>query len=233
MSPGRHGTARPMKQTAAFQARRMLRRFLLWAGNPLAEGGRLWWGERGDATNRRWFDGLTVDRVYALATTDWLRPVLAALAWAGLRRNEWWTLRVGDVNLSMDRPSIVVTRKGGRPQELPVARAVVNALRRFVVGREPNDRVDPGCHQRVYDDVEALGVPLDLKVAPHDLGRPFGRVLYNEKGVDVNEIRPLFGHATTEQTLYYIGAVSDKMRAAGQLFDSPRPTLATAVSGGP
>ena len=233
VGPGRHGERRPMKQPAAFQALWMLRGFLKWAGNPVADRDRLWRGKRGDATNRRWFDGLTLDRMYASAPSDRVRLVLASLGWAGLRRNELWLLKVGDVNLSMDRPTIVVTRKGGRRQELPVARAVANALRPFVVGRPSAARVFPGCYQLIYDDVETLGALLGLKVAPHDLRRTFGRVLYYEMDVDVNEIRSLYGHATTEQTLYYIGAVSDKMRAAVERFDSPRPTLALAVPGGP
>ena len=233
VGPGRHGERRPMKQPAAFQALWMLRGFLKWAGNPVADRDRLWRGKRGDATNRRWFDGLTLDRMYASAPSDRVRLVLASLGWAGLRRNELWLLKVGDVNLSMDRPTIVVTRKGGRRQELPVARAVANALRPFVVGRPSAARVFPGCYRLIYDDVETLGALLGLKVAPHDLRRTFGRVLYYEMDVDVNEIRSLYGHATTEQTLYYIGAVSDKMRAAVERFDSPRPTLALAVPGGP
>jgi integrase len=233
VGPGRHGERRPMKQPSAFQALWMLRGFLRWSGNPVADRDRLWRGKRGDATSRRWFDGLTLDRMYAVAQSDRVRLVLAALGWAGLRRNELWLLKVGDVNLSMDRPTIVVTRKGGRRQELPVARAVANALRPFVVGRQSEARVFPGCYQLIYDDVETLGAALGLKVAPHDLRRTFGRVLYYEMDVDVNEIRSLYGHATTEQTLYYIGAVSDKMRAAVQRFDGPRPTLAQTIPGGP
>ncbi len=128
---------------------------------------------------------------------------------------------------------MVVTRKGGRRQELPIARAVANALRPFVLGRAPTDRAYPRCYQGVYNDVETLAAPLGLKASPHDLRRTFGRVLYYEKGVDVNEIRSLYGHATTEQTLYYIGAVSDKMRAAVERFDSPRPTPAIPVPVGP
>jgi integrase len=233
VGPGRHGERRPMKQPSAFQALWMLRGFLGWAGNPVAGLERLWHGQRGDATNRRWFDGATLDHMFGAASSDRLRLVLAALGWAGLRRNELWLLKVGDVNLSMDRPAIVVTRKGGRRQELPVARTVANALRPFVVARPSDARVYPGCYQLIYDDVGTMGEPLGLKVAPHDLQRTYGRILYYEMRVDVNELRSLYGHATTEQTLYYIGAVSDKMRAAVERFDRPRPTLALAVPGGP
>ena len=69
--------------------------------------------------------------------------------------------------------------------------------------------------------------------SPHDLRRTFGRILCYEKGVDINEIRSLYGHAATEQTLDRIGAVSDKMRAAVERFDSPRPKPVLAGSGSP
>ncbi len=230
--PGRYGERQRMKQPSAFQALWTLRGFLKWARCPLANRESLWRGKRGDATNRRWFDGGTLDRMYVIAPSDRHRLVLSLLGWAGLRRNELWTLLTGDVNLSMDRPAIVVTRKGGRRQELPIARAVANALRPFVVGRAATARVYPHCYQGIYNDVEALGTRLGIRAAPHDLRRSFGRVLYYEKGVDVNEIRSLYGHATTEMTLYYIGAVSDKMRAAVQRFDDPHPVPVLPVAGG-
>jgi hypothetical protein len=60
-----------------------------------------------------------------------------------------------------------------------------------------------------------------------------GGILFYEKGVDINEIGSLSGHATTEMTLYYIGAVSDKMRVAVQRFDDPHPVHVLPVAGGP
>ena len=228
---GRHGTPLRLKQPAAFQALWTLRGFLGYFRVPAATKDALWRGKRGDATGRRWFDGPTLDRMYAVAGSDRHRLVLAGLGWAGLRRNELWLLSVEDVNLSMDRPSIVVTRKGGRRQELPISRSVANALRPFVVGRRPTERVYPGSYSLIHADVEALGRAVGVKAAPHDLRRTFGRLLYYEKSVDVNEIRSLYGHATTEMTLYYIGAVSDRMRAAVERLDEPRPQPVLPVPG--
>lgn len=233
VGPGRSGRVRPMKQPSAFQALWTLRGFLLWAGNSVADQDGIWRGKRGDARNRRWFDVPTLDRMYEAAPSERHRPVLEALGWAGLRRNELSLLRVGDVNLSMDRPSIVVTRKGGRRQELPIAKAVADALRPFVIGRAPTGRVYPRSYQRIYDDLETLGSLVGVRATPHDLWRTFGRVLFYEKGIGLNEIRSLYGHASTEQSLYYIGALSDKMRAAVESFDSPRRPLAPTIRGGP
>jgi hypothetical protein len=61
----------------------------------------------------------------------------------------------------------------------------------------------------------------------------FGRIFYYEKSVDINEIRSLYGHATTEMTLYYIGAVCDRMRAAVPRFNDPHPVHGFPVAGSP
>jgi hypothetical protein len=61
-------------------------------------------------------------------------------------------------------------------------------------------------------------------VSPHDLRRSFGRILYARE-LNVNTIRALYNHATTEQTLYYIGETLDGMREAVGTFDTPRPRL--------
>ncbi len=219
---GRYGGRLKLRQPSAFQALWVLRGFLAHHRNPIASVDALWRGRRGDATNRRWFDGAALDRMYALARTDRHRLVLAALGWAGLRRGELWRLLVEDANLGMDAPALVVTRKGGRRQELPIARAVANALRPFVLGRPGAARVYPCGRTTIYADVRELGAAIGLRVAPHDLRRTFGRILYYEHRVDINEIRSLYGHATTEMSLYYIGAVSDRMRAAVERFDRPR-----------
>jgi hypothetical protein len=47
--------------------------------------------------------------------------------------------------------------------------------------------------------------------------------------VNVNTIRALYNHATTEQTLYYIGETLDGMREAVGTFDMPRPRTPPAV----
>jgi integrase len=164
---------KPVRSTTAFQAIWHLRNFLREYRNPIAEKEGLWRGKPGDAVNRRWFDCETIDRMYAGAT-ERQRLVLALAAWAGLRRREISSLRVGDVTLTIDNPRMVVTRKGGRRQELPISKAVLNVLRPWIVGRAPEDTVYPQGYFAVQRDVEAIGRIIRRPVSCHDLRRSFG-----------------------------------------------------------
>ncbi len=210
---------RPLRQTTAFQALWTLRGFLGRYGNPISRKEALWRGKRGDATNRRWFTEEQVDLMYSRAPTDQHRLVLVLTAWAGLRRREVAALRVGDVSLTLDDPRMIVTRKGGRRQELPISKAVLNVLRPHVIGRGPEQPVYPASYYCIMRDMEALGRTVGVRCSAHDLRRSFGRMLY-ARNVDINTIRTLYGHATTEMTLYYIGETLDGMRRALDTFST-------------
>lgn len=226
MGPGHYSRkSGPLKQTTAFQALFTLRGFLRWCGNPIAENDAIWRSVRGDATNRRWFDSSTVNRLWAACQSDRERLVVALTAWAGLRRNELFLLRVGDCSLAMDDPRIVVSRKGSKRQELPVGNGVANALRPFVFGRSADERVFPASYNVIDRDLRRVGRRLGIqKVSCHDLRRSFGRMLYHDRNVDVNRIRMLYGHRDAAMTYYYIGAQADDLREAVRSLDvSSRP----------
>lgn len=208
-----------------------MRGFLRAHRSRTAELEGLWRLKRGDATRRRWFTGEVVDRLYSAASSDAHRLAIALTAWAGLRRAEAVSLRVGDVSLVVDAPSIAVTRKGGRRQELPIARSVANALRPFVVGRGVSERVYPKGYSAFARDLRAVGRLAGVgPVAAHDLRRTFGRVLYYERHCDLNTIRVLYGHSSVAMTEYYIGASMDSLRSAVQQLDRPAPLVAPGVA---
>ncbi|MCI4324349.1 MAG: site-specific integrase [Thermoplasmata archaeon] len=228
MGRTRDGKPREIVQPSAFQALFFLRGFLGWAHAGVAKLDPIWRGRRGDATHRRWFSEEQIQRMWDAAPSERHRLVLALGAWAGLRRRELWSLLARDVDLSMDRPALTVTRKGGARKYYPISKAVANALRPFVVGRGPADRVYPLSYRTIYRDVAELAVVLGVPASPHDLRRSFGRILY-ARGVNVNTIRALYNHAATEQTLYYIGETLDGMREVVGTFDAPSPRTLPAV----
>ena len=221
--PG-HYSRRPgrLAPGTAFQALWILRGFLRRHRCEVAEIHGLWRMKRGDATHRRWYDGATVDRLFDLAGSDETRLALALTAWAGLRRREACELLVRDVNLDVAAPSILVTRKGGRRQLLPIARSVANALRPFVIARPADARAYPKSYSALGSDLVRLGRKAGLPgLSAHDLRRTFGRMLYYERHADLNSIRVLYGHASQEMTAYYIGASQDELRSTVQLLDRP------------
>lgn len=220
----------PLRSTTAFQALHTLRGFLAWANSPVAKKEALWRSRRGDATRRRWLPKESLDRLWTACRSDRERLVVAATAWAGLRRNELWALRVGDCRLDADAPSITVTRKGGRHQWLPISRSVADAIRPFSAD-DASARVYPMSYNVIDRDLRRIGARIGLKeISAHDLRRTFGRLLYYEWRQDINDIRSLLGHSTTEMTLYYVGARADTMRRAVDMLAPPTP-LALAQTG--
>jgi integrase len=139
---------------------------------------------------------------------------------------------VGDVALPVDDPRIVVTRKGGRRQELPIGNGVANALRPFVSGRPNDERVFPASYNVIDRDLRRVGGRIGVpRISCHDLRRTFGRMLY-QRGVDINRIRVLFGHRDAAMTYYYIGAESDNLRDAVRQLDLPARAASRPVSVG-
>jgi len=158
------------------------------------------------------------------------RLVPALGAWAGLRRREIGSLTVGDVRMTLDKPLMNVTRKGGVKKDVPISKAVLNAIRPYVLGKPPEARVYPNGYACIQRDVEALGRIVGSRVSCHNLRRSFGRNLY-KRGVDVNRIRAHYNHVTSEIPLYNIGETLDGMREAVELFDPLRPLPAAPILG--
>lgn len=221
MGPGRHGTPVPLAGTSAITALCDLRGFLRWARNPVADIRSVWKMRRADPRNRRWFDSRTLDLLMG-AATDRERLLLALGAWTGLRRREIASLTVADVDTDLGRPTLSVLRKGGARKLLPMSRATANAVRPFVMGRERAAPLYPMSYRTIQADLSAVAVRVGLSaLAAHDLRRSFGRILYREHRVDLNTIRVLYNHRSTEMTLHYIGADSDDMADAVGRFDRP------------
>jgi len=59
---------------------------------------------------------------------------------------------------------------------------------------------------------ERAGFPsLGLRVSHHDLRRTFGRVAH-KAGMDLVQLKNLYGHTSMDQTVHYIGLDEDEMR---------------------
>jgi integrase len=188
--------------------------------------------ERGDTKPKDWRDSATVERLYRACRTDAERLLIAALGWAGLRRGGLHELRVRDVNLDMAHPSVYARMKGGRMVELPIARGVATALRPFILGRSPDDRVWPYHHRGWMATVlhricDRAAVP---RMYPHALRATFGHILRFERGVETETIRQLLGHRDQKTTRICIGEDVVDMRTAVETFDRPRAAPANVAA---
>jgi len=80
---------------------------------------------------------------------------------------------------------------------------------------------------------ERAGFPsLGLRVSHHDLRRTFGR-LAHQAGMDLVQLKNLYGHASLDQTVHYIGLDEDEMRAGlNRLASFIEPMLGAGLPSG-
>ena len=146
------------------------------------------------------------------------RLLIGLEALNGLRRVEVLRLRVGDV--LMDESCLRVLGKGrygGKWRKIPVHPAVMESLRGVTAGRGPEDRVLPlsrsGADSLLQSAVRNSGLAaMGLRVSHHDLRRTFGR-LAHDAGMDLIQLKNLYGHDSMEMTVHYIGLDADEMRS--------------------
>jgi len=120
---------------------------------------------------------------------------------------------------------------GGRKIELPISKAVVNALRPLCVKRAPEERVWPYKHRgQIYAILHRLCDRAEIpRMHPHALRATFGHILRFDRNVEVETIRQLYGHRDTKTTRIYIGADMADMRDTVETWDMPRPKPADRV----
>jgi len=194
-----------------------LRQFLRWARNPVALEARQWRLPAGQPSRRRWLSRSQVVQLYR-GSRGTARLLVGLEALNGLRRVEVLRLRVQDVLL--DEGCLRVLGKGrygGKWRKIPVHPALLEPLRRATSGRGADDRVLPlsrsGADSMLRHAASSSGLSASgVHVSHHDLRRSFGR-LAHLAGMDLVQLKNLYGHETMEMTVHYIGLDADEMRS--------------------
>ena len=194
-----------------------LRQFARWAGNPIALQSSVWKLPSGQPSHRRWLSKKQILRL--LASAQGLEKLLVGLeALNGLRRVE--VLRLRGKDILRDERSLRVLgkgRNGGKWRQIPLNPSLSAILPPFVKGLPADARLIPvgrsGADCLLRRAAERAGFTADgVKVSHHDLRRTFGR-LAHESGMDLIQLKNLYGHASIEMTVHYIGLDADRMRA--------------------
>ncbi len=194
-----------------------LRQLLAWSGNPIAARRNVWALPAGEPTHRRWLSKRQLVRLYR--GSHGLGRLLVALeGFNGLRRVEVLRLKVADV--LFDEGCLRVLGKGhngGKWRKIPMFPAAGALLREAVRGRPLGAPIVPlsrsGADQLLRRGVRSSGLEREgTRVSHHDLRRTFGR-LAHASGMDLVQLKNLYGHASLEMTVHYIGLDSDAMRA--------------------
>ncbi|MGP8158443.1 MAG: tyrosine-type recombinase/integrase [Thermoplasmata archaeon] len=168
------------------------------------------------AGRRRWLAPDQLARLYKFARGR-ERVLVALEGFNGLRRVEVLRLRVKDIDLGRQRLHVLGKgRNGGKWRTLPMSSETAKVLRTLPQGQDPNSRVIPlsqsGADVVLRRASRRAGFPrLGLQVSHHDLRRTFGR-LAHKAGMDLVQLKNLYGHTSLDQTVHYIGLDEDEMR---------------------
>ncbi|HTW77003.1 MAG TPA: site-specific integrase [Thermoplasmata archaeon] len=220
----REYSARRYSPTAGPALLQETRRFLRWAGNPVAEDDALWALPEGDPTTVRW---VTIDQ-FAEAMRS-ARPresaVLALCFLCGLRGVEVDRLRVRNVVLEGPEPSLLVLgkgRSGGKWRRIPLTSLAREYVEPFVLGKEPETKVVLAKLETIQKDVRNASVRAGARFSPHDCRRGFGRAYFDANGrswAAVLSLQRWYGHSRPETTVRYLGIRFDEMRAGIRPFE--------------
>jgi integrase len=212
-----------------------LRRFLRWAHNPLATGRGVWAVPEGSTGRRRWLAPEHLVRLYRAARGR-EQVILALEGFNGLRRVEVLRLRARDIDFGRQRLHVLGKgRHGGKWRTLPMFSETARALRSLPDQDGENSRVVPlspsGADLALRRVATRAGfVRLGLRVSHHDLRRTFGR-LAHKAGMDLVQLKNLYGHTSLDQTVHYIGLDEDEMRAGlDRLANFIEPMLRTQAT---
>jgi integrase len=193
-----------------------LRRFLRWARNPIATKPGLWTLPEESTGRRRWLTPDQLARLYTAARGR-ERVLVALEGFNGLRRVEVLRLRLKDIDFGQQLLHVLGKgRNGGKWRTLPMSSETAKILRSIPIREDPNYRVFPlsrsGADMVLWRASQRADFPRQgLRVSHHDLRRTFGR-LAHKAGMDLVQLKNLYGHTSLDQTVHYIGLDEDEMR---------------------
>lgn len=146
------------------------------------------------------------------------RLLVALEAFNGLRRVEVLRLRAQDILLGEGCMRVLGKgRDGGKWRTIPLHPIVARLIRTKTRNLAPTEQIFPysrsGADNLLRKAVATSGLAhAGVRVSHHDLRRTFGR-LSHEAGMDLVQLKNLFGHASIEMTVHYIGLDADEMRS--------------------
>jgi integrase/recombinase XerD len=157
---------------------------------------------------------------------------IAILMDTGLRIGELMALRLGDVNFTQ---GVLVVRhgKGQKQRAIPLTSRASLALRSQTQGRGAQQRViEAGTARNMYRAIVNLARSVGLEgVHPHSLRHYFGTQLA-ERGVRLEVIQELMGHADPATTRVYVAVTGRSLREAVAALEGPTGPVLLPVPDG-
>lgn len=201
----------------------VLRGFLRWTGNPISDARNpVWRLPAGSVDRRKWIDRDQMVSLYRKSEGR-VRVRVVLQGFNGLRECEVRRLKVGDLTFALPRPTLTVRGKGrfgGKFRTIPMDPMTRAVLVKWVDRKGAEESVCPAGHSVADAELAALGraCEIPVRVTGHVLRRSFGRLAYRA-GVPTPTIQRIYGHASLDQTLHYVGVDQEEMSEGFTVFD--------------
>lgn len=164
------------------------------------------------------FSAIEIDAIRSACKTKKERAIVEVLLSSGVRVSELCTIRISDINF--DNLSILVREgKGSKQRTVYINDLASKHLIEYLSSRTVNgdflfynkkrQPLNPGGVRHILKTIEErAGV---TNVHPHRFRRTFATSLAN-RGMDIQEIGKLLGHANLNTTLTYVYSSDEKVR---------------------
>jgi len=166
------------------------------------------------------------------------RAILELLYSSGLRVSELTGLDIGELDLASGMAR--VTGKGGKERIVPVGSRALEALRKYLDGRNGDTtkgpcflntrggRINRRSVARIVDD-HVTRIAAFKRISPHILRHTFATHML-EGGADLRAIQELLGHASLSTTQKYTHVSIDRLM---EVYDKAHPKAHTKNGTGP
>jgi integrase len=175
----------------------------------------------------------TFPELDGLAFVDHLRPMTLLALNTGLRRGEIFNLAWADCTLKSAAPSLVVHGKGsksGKTRHVPLNRPALDTLTKWKEQTDSDGLVFPSPVTGArFDNINTAWREVVSKAQLpgfkfHDTRHHFASMLV-QKGVDLNVVRELLGHADLKLTMRYAHLAPHNAAAAVALLALPENVI--------
>ena len=166
------------------------------------------------------FSTIEIDAIRSACRTKKERAIIEFLLSSGVRVSELCSIRIGDVNF--DTLSVIVREgKGSKQRTVYINELASKHLVEYLTDRnvsgdylfynKKREKLNPGGVRHILKTIEQrAGIS---NVHPHRFRRTFATGLAN-RGMEIQEIGKLLGHANLNTTLTYVYSSEEKIRSS-------------------
>lgn len=159
--------------------------------------------------------------------------IVLILSYTGIRISELVQLNIDEI--SIDKKSMIVVRKGGNQEKIPIPERILEDLHSYIIQRKAitglegdskdalflslqKKRINPKTIRNMLEKIR-LRAGIDIKITPHTFRRTFGTKHYNTYR-DMYLTAKIMGHSSAETTRkFYADPNDERVINSMKVFD--------------